>query len=34
MARGTVHDLAPELADWAQTAAAMTALDLVIGVTA
>jgi hypothetical protein len=30
--RGTVHDLAPELADWAQTAAAMAALDLVIGV--
>jgi hypothetical protein len=29
--RGTVHDLAPELTDWTQTAAAMTALDLVIG---
>jgi hypothetical protein len=27
-----VHDLAPELADWVQTAAAMTALDLVIRV--
>jgi ADP-heptose:LPS heptosyltransferase len=32
VASGTVHDLAPELTDWVQTAAAMTALDLVIGV--
>jgi hypothetical protein len=32
VASGTVHDLAPELTDWTQTAAAMTALDLVIGV--
>ena len=28
----TVHDLAPELTDWTQTAAAMAALDLVLGV--
>jgi hypothetical protein len=32
VASGTVHDLAPELTGWAQTAAAMMALDLVIGV--
>jgi hypothetical protein len=29
---GRIHDLAPELTDWAQTAAAMAALDLIISV--
>jgi hypothetical protein len=32
--RVPIHDLGPELTDWAQTAAAMMQLDLVISVDA